>query len=79
MQKSRQLKTAVSVYQSIYFALSASQYSIASGWRRRIEAGHAVLMSPVSAALTAFAFVGAGTMQNTFLAETSVGTVSVSA
>lgn len=41
-------------------ALSASRYSVAAGWRRRMLAGQAVRMSPSSVSRTARALVACG-------------------
>src|SRR5690242_2853732 len=58
---------------------SASRNSVQCACFLKNDAGHAVLMGPCSAALTATAFRFSGTMQTIFFAEQSAGIVSVSA
>ena len=44
---------------------SASRYSVAFGWRRRIDAGHAVVIGPCSASRTGAALRASGTIAST--------------
>src|SRR5690242_14357034 len=56
---------------------SASRYSVACSWRRRNDAGQAVLIGPYSAACTGAALRASGTIARTRRADRSAGIVTV--